>query len=165
MRVFMVLGVLIASAACSPAPPPLEPRFDSPEALARAVLDRYAAGDADGLRRLAVTEPEFRARVWPELPASRPERNLPFSYVWGDLKQKSDASLSSLLARHRGRRLELTGVRFGAQTPYTSYVVHRDTVLTVRDAESDGPPEEVRLSGSLIEQGGRWKVFSYVVDD
>jgi hypothetical protein len=164
MRVFLVLGILLTLAGCAPAPPPLDPTFDSPEAVARAVLEGFAAGDVAGLRRLALTEQEFRQRVWPELPASRPERNLPFSYVWGDLKQKSDASLSSLLARTRGRRLELVSVRFDEQkTPYKTYVVHRKSVFSVR--EGGGPSEELRLCGSMIEQDGRWKVFSFVVDD
>jgi len=163
MRFLMVVGGLVLAAACTPPLPPLDPAFDSPEALARAILERYAAGDADGLRRLALTEQEFRQRVWPELPASRPERNLPFFYVWGDLKQKSDGSLATLIARHRGRHVQLDAIRFGARTPYKTFVVHRDSVFAIRD--SGGPVEEVRLCGSMIEQDGRWKVFSYVVDD
>jgi hypothetical protein len=165
MRTFMAAGVLLLATACTPAPPPLDPSFESPDAVAREVLRLMAAGDINGLRALAVTEQEFRATIWPELPTARPERNLPFSYVWGDLKQKSEASLSSLLARHRAHRLELIGVRFGAHTPDASYVVHRDTVLTVTDSAMKGPPEDVRLCGSLVEHRGRWKVFSYVVDD
>jgi hypothetical protein len=41
--------------------------------------------------------------------------------------------------------------------------VHRDAELVVRDA--DGATRAVRLFGSLIEQDGAWKVFSYVADD
>jgi hypothetical protein len=164
MRAILAAGCLAVLAACTPAPPPLEPTFDSPEAVARAVLDGFAAGDREGLRRLAVSEQEFRQRVWPELPSARPERNLPFSYVWGDLKQKSDASLASLFARHRGRRFELLSVRFDEPTTrYTTYAVHRQSVFSVRQGE--GLAEEIRLCGSMIEQDGRWKVFSYVVDD
>ena len=161
----MLAGVFLLATACTPAPRPLDPSFESPDAVAREVLRLMAAGDINGLRALAVTEQEFRATIWPELPAARPERNLPFSYVWGDLRQKSEASLSSLLVQHRGHRFELVGVRFGDRTPYASYVVHRDTVLIVTDSATEGPPEDVRLCGSLIEQKGRWKVFSYVVDD
>lgn len=165
MRTLMVAGGLLLAAACTPGPPPLVPSFDSPEAIARTVLELVADGDVDGLRALALTEQEFRSNVWPELPAARPERNLPFSYVWGDLRQKSEAGLSSVLARYRGHRLELVAVRFGGRTPYTSYVVHREAVFSVRDPATDGPLEEVRMCGSLIEQAGRWKVFSYVVDN
>jgi hypothetical protein len=164
MRVFLIAGSLAVLVACNPAPPLLEPTFDSPEAVARAVLDGFAARDREGLRRLALSEAEFRQRVWPELPSARPERNLPFSYVWGDLKQKSDASLARLFARYQGRRFELVSVRFDEQkTPYRTYVVHRESVFSVREGE--GPAEELRLSGSMIEADGRWKVFSFVVDD
>ena len=161
MRLFVVAGGLCILAACAQPPPLVDPTFDSPESLARAVLDRFAAGDTEGLRRLAVTEQEFRQRVWPELPASRPERNLPFSYVWGDLSQKSGQSLQQLLAKHTGRAYTLASVRFGATTPYETFTVHRDSVFVVRGAEEP----EVRLCGSMIEAAGRWKVFSYVVDD
>jgi hypothetical protein len=162
MRLVAALALLIPAVACT-TPAPLAPTYDSPEAVARAVLDGFAAGDADRLRRLALTETEFRQRVWPELPASRPERNLPFSYVWGDLKQKSDQSLAVLLKRHQGRRLLLDAVRFESTTPYQTFVVHRKTTMDVR--ENGSGPEGLRLLGSMIEQGGRWKVFSYVVDD
>jgi hypothetical protein len=150
---FLVAGLLTLS-ACTTTPSPLEPSYGSPEALAGAVLDGFATG----------AEQEFRERVWPELPASRPERNLPFSYVWGDLKQKSDATLTNLFGRYRSRRMEFVSLRFSGQTQYQSFIVHRESRFTVRDTPG-GSPTDVRLCGSMIEQGGRWKVFSYVVDD
>jgi hypothetical protein len=164
MRPLLLIAGLLTVSACTTAPSPLEPSYGSSEALARAVMDGFATGDLEGLRRFALTEQEFRERVWPELPASRPERNLPFSYVWGDLKQKSDATLANLFARYRGRQLEFVSVRFSGLTPYQSFIVHRESIFTVRDTP-EGSPTDVRLCGSMIEQGGRWKVFSYVVDD
>ena len=120
--------------------------------------------DTTALRGLALSEEEFREHVWPELPAARPERNLPFSYVWGDLRQKSDESLGQTLARHGGRRYTLISVRnTGETTRYQSYTVSRETVLMVRD--ETGVPAELRLFGSTIQKDGAWKVFSYVVDD
>jgi hypothetical protein len=135
----------------------------SAESLAAAVLEAVAARDSMALRDLALNEEEFREHVWPELPAARPERNLPFSYVWGDLRQKSTASLDQLLAREGGRRATLVAVRFaGESTRYPTYTVHRDTMLTVREA--DGATRNVRFFGSSLEKDGDWKVFSYVVD-
>lgn len=102
--------------------------------------------------------------VWPSLPAARPERNLPFSYVWGDLKQKSDASLARTLALHGGARYELAEVSFAeSASEYAGYTVHRTATLRAR--ASDGTVHELRVCGSFIEARGRWKVFSYVVDD
>ena len=137
--------------------------FPSPEALSRAVLTALAARDVDTLRALPLDETEFRNAVWPDLPASRPERNVPFDYAWGDLRQKSDNARRRLAARHGGRRYELVRVLFDAETTrYRTYEVHRETVLDLRDEEG----EEVRLAlfGSILEREGRFKLFSYVVD-
>jgi hypothetical protein len=159
-----LLGLGYFACAGPAAPSPLTHPHTSSDALARAVLDGIARRDADALRALSLTEGEFRAHVWPELPAARPERNLPFSYVWGDLRQKSETSLQVLLAKHGGQRYELSGVRFaGDDTKYPSYVVHRESVFVVRDQA--GAEQQLRLCGSMLEKDGQWKVFSYVVDD
>ena len=120
-----------------------------------------ASGDVQALEQLALSETEFRQRIWPELPASRPERNLPFSYVWGDLHQKSTQSLQQLLAKHKGHEYTLDSVRFGEVTEYPTFKVHRDSVFVVRGAAEP----EIRLCGSMIEADGRWKVFSFVADE
>ena len=159
----LFVGTLLCLAACDTRTP-LANVEASPEALGRRVLAAVERRDIDGLRNLALSEREFREHVWPELPAARPERNLPFAYVWGDLHQKSAAALVSTLAEFGGRQLELVSVRSaGAVTQYNSYIVRRQTELTVRDEA--GNLEQIRLFGSMIEQGGAFKVFSFVVDD
>lgn len=156
--------LLLASAlsGCHSATVPLAGTRDSAMAVGRDVLAALAAGDRAALEALALSEQEFRDHVWPDLPAARPERRLPFSYVWGDLKQKSDAGLRASLERLRGRRMTLVDIRFGGESVYGRSRVQRDSVLVVRFG--DGETEELDVCGSLLEQGGRWKVFSYVVD-
>lgn len=152
--------VCVLTAACGGR---LPDSVESPEALAQAVLDAVERGDEAALRRLALDEQEFREQVWPELPASRPERNLPFSYVWSDLRTKSGLSLDGILREHRGRTYTLERIRFtGGTTQYRTFVVHRESALDVRD--SDGRRQTLRLFGSAIEKSGRFKVFSYVID-
>ena len=120
--------------------------------------------DQAALRDLGLNEQEFKAHVWPSLPAARPERNLPFSYVWGDLKQKSDSSLTATLNEHAGRHFELISIRFDApQTDYGPFRVHRDPVFVIRSATEDA--REVRLTGSFIAKNEGWKVFSYLIAD
>jgi hypothetical protein len=115
------------------------------------------------LHDLVLSEQEFRDHVWPELPAARPERNLPFSYVWGDLRQKSESSLAVTLAEHGGQHYDLVSVRsLGETTTYQTYFVHRTTALRVR--AKSGAEIELRIFGSMLEKGGEFKVFSYVVD-
>ena len=149
--------------AASDALSPLGHTFESPEAVARAVLGALAEEDGPLLVALALSEMEFRTVVWPELPSSRPERGLPFEYAWGDLHQKSTNELRRLLARAGGRRYELLGMTFdGESTPYETFTVHRDSRLRIRDAE--GAERDVRLFGSVLQRGGEYKLFSYVVD-
>ena len=154
---------LVLSVACA-GPSPIANARRTTRDLAQAVLEEFERRDVIALRTLALTEQEFREHIWPALPASRPERNLPFSYVWGDLSQKSDQSLAESLARYGGQRFELLRVEYrGETTRYASYVVHRDTVLVVCDR--DGAEQQLRLYGSTLETDGTFKVFSYVVDD
>lgn len=161
----MAVPLLMALVACDgESEPPLANAQPSASALAHLVLDALTRRDGATLRALALDESEFRVHVWPSLPAARPERNLPFSYVWGDLKQKSDTSLASALAQHGGHRYALVDVQFkGNPTEYAGYLVHGGTTFVVRNEL--GAQETVRVCGSLIEKSGAWKVFSYVVDD
>ena len=159
---------LLSSAGCA-APPagdvpsPLSHTFASPEQVAEAVLGALAGEDGEMLSALALSEIEFRTVVWPELPSSRPERGVPFEYAWGDLHQKSTNELRRLLARAGGRRYDLLDMTLeGESTAYDTFTVHRDSRLRVRDRE--GAERDVRLFGSVLQRGGEYKLFSYVVD-
>ena len=153
----------LALAGCSAPPPPLANTRPSPEGLATAVLDALADGDADRLAALALNGQEFRDVVWPELPASRPERGVPVWYAWGDLRQKSSNALRRLVARRGGRRFTLLEVGYdGETTDYGTFRVHRETRLRVLD--ETGREMEVHFYGSTLVRGDEHKVFSYVVD-
>lgn len=162
--VWLLTCALISASGCGPSSSLLGNARPSSQELSIAVLDAIQRRDIMVLRSLALNEQEFREHIWPELPASRPERNLPFSYVWGDLRQKSEAALDQTLSRHGGHRYTLLSVRFaGEVTRYPTYTVYRKTVLKVRD--ETGAEAEMRLFGSSVEKDDVWKVFSYVVDD
>ena len=153
--------LLLTAIACGPTP--LANTQPTADALAREVLTALARQDDARLEALALNEDEFLRHVWPALPAARPERNLPFSYVWGDLRQKSDIHLRATISSHRGRVYQLQSLTFtGGITEYPGFVVHRNTVLKVRSRE--GSDEELRLFGSAIEKDGVWKIFSFNVN-
>jgi hypothetical protein len=169
----LLLVSALASTSCSPAPaesggtnlePALSSTFDSPEALARSVLKAFAAEDVETLKSFPLDEEEFRLYVWPKLPASRPDRNIPFEYGWGDLHQKSVGSIASNFARYKGRKLELLSIRFqDGKTDYGSFVVHRESMMRVKDIDT-GKEFDVALFGSVMEWRGKYKLFSYVTD-
>jgi hypothetical protein len=162
LKVCVCVLMLAASVGCSRVPP-LAHAHPSASSLAAAVLDALGRRDRGTLEALALSEGEFRDHVWPQLPAARPERNLPFSYVWGDHRQKSAAALTSVLSREGGMRYELIDVRFEGETDYGTYRVHRDATLRVRDA--GGVETDLRVCGSMLQHDGAWKVFSYIVND
>lgn len=153
-----------AAGAASRTAGPLANTYASPEALAQAVIDAIHAGDRNRLQALALTEEEFRMHVWPHLPASRPERNVPFAFAWGMLRQNSAAHLHQTLDAFRHASLQLRRVETtGATSAYGGVAVHRDATIIV--AGADGEERIVRLFGSMVKRNGRWKVFSYVVND
>ncbi len=160
-----MLGLLaVAAAGANCGSPPIEGAQPTVLALGQAVLEAFQHRDVAALRSVAISEQEFRDHVWPQLPASRPGRNLPFSYVWGELRQKSEQSLARLLESARTQPLELVRVEYGGKTTrYAGSAVHRDTVLVVRDRK--GAEQRVRIYGSTFEKDGSFKVFSFVVDD
>lgn len=161
MRSLVAAALALALVACGPHPlPGTQP---SAEKLAREVLSALARRDHLRLAALALTEEEFERRIWPGLPAARPERNMPWSYVWLDLRQKSEAMLQRTVAEHGGRPYTLESVRFeGPSSDHGPYRVHRDTVFVVHESLER---KELRLVGAMVEAESRWKVFSYVVDE
>jgi hypothetical protein len=159
---FAVCLLAILAAGCQQRPA-LRNTFDSPESLTRAVVNALTQQDLARLGSLAVTEDEFRQLVWPKLPAARAGRNLPWSYVWEDLRSKSGHHVRGLVHAWNDRGFQVARVSFeGETTDYQTHRIHRKTVVTLRDR--NGRETTGRLFGSTIEQNGRYKVFSYVVD-
>jgi hypothetical protein len=167
----LVLAAIPVMAACSaPAEPtrsaaaPLTNTFDAPEALAQAVLAALSSADLERLRSLPLSEAEFRDHVWPELPTSRPERNVPFDYAWGQMKQRSDGHLQQTFARYARRPLKFVRTRFtGETTTYATFSVMRESEIVATD--DTGRDLVLRLYGSAMVKDGRYKLFSYVVDE
>lgn len=154
-------GVLTVSGCARQAP--LTHTLESPEAVARAVLDGLARRDRAALDALMMTRAEFDAHLWPSLPASRPETNMRADFVWNRLKHQSDARLAHTLAQHGGKSLILVGVELrGTRSSHGALSVTRDSIVTVR--APTGQVQQLRLFGSVVQQGQRYKVLSYVTD-
>jgi hypothetical protein len=141
----------------------LQHTLDSPQAVAEAVVAALDRKDIAALERLAVSELEFQRLVWPRQPAARPERNIPWEYAWRDLASKSRLQLRGRIAEWQPGPLTVVDISFdGDTTDYETYRVLRKSKVTLRDAA--GRRTTARLFGSVIEQQGHFKVFSYVVD-
>ncbi len=159
-----LLFLLLAVSACGRGndPIPLTPSYDSKDAAVTAFLQALAARDRDTLLRQAVSETEFLKHIWPALPASRPDVGMPADRAWTEQTQRNTNFLAQTLGEHGGRRYELVAASFdGSPTTYGSFTIHPKTTLDIRD---EFGVREVRLFGSMIESGGRWKIYSFVVD-
>jgi hypothetical protein len=128
------------------------------------VLKRLDARDIAGLQELTVTEHEFRKLVWPKLPAARPGRNIPWDYVWKDLRSKSTMQLQARVHEWQpSGDATVVKVEFtGETTDYETFRVRRKSVVVLRSPT--GHESRHRVFGSIIEEAGRYKVFSYVAD-
>ena len=144
-------------------PAPLAGTASSPEELAVKVMEAMRARDIERLRSLALTRDEFRAHVWPYLPVSRPEVNMPFDFTWNLLQQQSEGFLRQSVATFENvpdlRRVEFDG----KTSTYGDVTVHRESEFVIAGGSTG--ERRIRLLGSMVEQGGRWKVMSYVVND
>jgi hypothetical protein len=159
--VLVVALAATSAGSCGRRETRFEHTFDSPLALATAVLAAAEARDRAALERLALSESEFRDEVYPEMPAWG---RIPLAYVWGDLRQKSQNQVARLLATLGGQSLVVEDVVFdGGATAYRTFVVHRKPRLVIRE-RSTGAKREMAVFGSVIEYGGRYRLFSYVVN-
>ena len=76
----------------------------------------------------------------------------------------SDAFLQQTIARYAGKPLTFVSARFtGDTTQYASFSVVRESEIVATD--ETGRDLILRLYGSVMVKGGRYKVFSYVIDD
>jgi hypothetical protein len=80
------------------------------------------------------------------------------------MKQRSDGHLGNTFARYGGKPLKLVRMRFtGETTYYQSFAVMRQSEIIATD--DAGRDLVLRLFGSAMVKDGRYKMFSYVVDE
>lgn len=161
--VFLCIALTLVT-GCDRAQPPFElsNSYADRDDAVRAFLRHLEADNQDALAAAAVTESEFLKSIWPALPASRPEVGMPAERAWTEQAFKNQAHLAQLISEHGRRRYELIRTTFSAPpTEYSGFTIHPETHLEVRDGSKT---VTLRLFGSMIESGGRWKIYSFVVD-
>lgn len=155
------LVVLAAMTGCgrdAAAGPALVHTEESPEGLARTVLDAIADDDAGALRDAMVSGEEYRALFWPELPESD---DMPFEAAWQMNEANSRKSRNNVLSEFGGTRFELVSLEFpGGEERYPGFTLHFDARMTVRRVE-DGRTGTLDILSVVAERNGRWKALNY----
>jgi hypothetical protein len=129
------------------------------EILLQRVLDALAASDAKALRRLRVTEVEYREFI---IPGSVKEGEQPTvlgvedsTFYWQMLNTKSVYKEAALLKGFGGRTWTLKAVEYAkGHAQYAWYDAYRTTVLTVVD---DAGEENELVLGSIAHVDGQYK--------
>jgi len=181
----LLFVVLAAVAAVAPAAPPstgpeatataadtatdrvedFSHTFATQRELFDAVAAAVSSGDADAMRRLAVTEEEFRDLVWPTLDVAKlPNSNFTWEFVWSQHQLKHDKCLLRTSHDLGGIDFDIIDVSFlGATSDHGIFKIHRDS--EARIMRPDGTRESMQLFGSVLEtDDGRYKIYSFIND-
>jgi len=146
---------LVALVGCEPE---LGGSHDSPESLARAVLEALEARDRAAMEALWVTADEHRELLWDQLPESN---DLPFDYARSLNERNTRKGIRNAIERFGGWSLELVSIEF-TEPPerYDGFTLHFGTRLIVRRA-NDGEEGELPILDVVLERDGRWKLMNY----
>jgi hypothetical protein len=144
----------------------LEHGASSPEELIDRLLAALEDRDLEAMRRLRVTEAEYKRIILPQ--AMRPEVA---DFAWGTLNTKSLYYERHLLEQLGGRRYRAGEPSFDKGTKeYAGYRALRQARVALTPAGEDaaegtGPVAPKRLeTGSIADVGGRYKFISFVRD-
>ncbi len=135
-------------------------------ALVDALLHALAARDAGALRRLRLTESEYRDVLLPRhVPPGEPLRRLEPSaatFAWANLDSRSHYHELRLLADFGGQDLTPKAVWFeGGEQQYAGYRAYRQLRVTLVDGA--GRTRQLR-TGSVAEIDGTFKFISFIRD-
>jgi hypothetical protein len=124
--------------------------------------------DRDALRRLRVTEDEFRKIIMPgHVEVGQPLRTLQpeaIDYFWSSLATKSAYYEQNLIHHYGGRTFQVLASEFETEPKrYASYTHFKQLRLTLREAGHADQQVELE-TGSIVEIDGRYKFASFVRD-
>lgn len=130
--------------------------------VGQRVLEGLAAGDHALLAALRLSRDEYMDVVWPELPASDPELNVPIEYVWADIEARNRSALVRLAPQFEGLAAELEDVAcIGEVEEFKTFRVHTDCWVTIATPSGH---RRVQLFKDVLERGAGFKLFRYYDD-
>ena len=126
------------------------------------MLEGLAAGDRASLAALRLSRDEYVDVVWPELPASDPDLNVPIEYVWADIEARDRRALIRLAPQFEGLAAELEDVACtGEVEELETFRVHTDCWVILRTPSGK---HRIQLFKDVVERGAGYKLFRYYDD-
>jgi hypothetical protein len=160
------VGARSTTSASADGSPILRDAAASKEELAQRLLDALEKTDLQALRRLRVTEAEYKDVILPgSVDVGQPLRKYPpdvADYAWKTLNTKSLYYERFLLHTVGGDRFRIRDLTFAkGVADYATYRAYRQLRLAV--TKDDGTKGEL-ATGSIVEVDGRYKFISFVRD-
>ena len=133
-----------------------ENSLDSPDQLGLAVVDALNRKDIVQLNELRVQKKEYLSWIYPAFPKS----GFPPDFAWSNLNKKCNVGMRRWIDRFGGITLSFVNIRFDKPTvSYDGFQLLRGTVLTLQN--SAGQKGELKILGSVVMKGNRYKLLSY----
>ncbi|MCB9756327.1 MAG: hypothetical protein H6713_40935 [Myxococcales bacterium] len=129
---------------------PLADGSESLEQLGRRVVEALNARDVEALRRLAITEAEFKTRLFEVLSNHESARQIGPDLLWSMQRGESDDDLGHILDLHGGRAYEFAGVEPDRVERREGVTLHRTPTLVVRSPDASALLR-LRLLASVVE--------------
>ena len=128
--------------------------------VGRRALDALEAGDRAALAALRLSRDEYMDVVWPELPASAPDLNVPIEYVWADIEARDRSALARLAPQFGGLAAKLVDVACtGGVEEFETFRVHTGCRVVLRTPS--GSHHRIQLFKDVVERGAGFKLFRY----
>ena len=136
---------------------------DSRDGLVARFADAVARQDTAAVRAMVLDRAEYAWIYFPSLQRMNPATNLQPEVMWMLHAQESEKGITRVLRRLGGGQARFGGYGCEAspQVEGPNRYWHACTVETIAH---DGEKATLKLFGSLVERGGRWKIVSYAND-
>lgn len=153
--VLATLGIVAGSLTAAEAP-------SSAEDLMRQVLIGLESRNEEGLRQLLVSREEFKKYIWPTLGGKLSNiRKITAEEYFDTYRKGSDAGLAAQRKTLCGKKWELVKLSFGPERKGKGYRILPRAEGIVRNASVE--QKTLPLAGTVLEEGGRYKIASFYV--
>ena len=135
----------------------------SRDSLVARFTDAVARQDTAAVRAMVLDRAEYGWIYFPSLQRMNPATNMQPEVMWMLHTQESEKGITRVMRRLGGGQ-----ARFGAYAceaaPRVEGANRYWDACMVQTVARDGEQATLKLFGSLIERGGRWKIVSYAND-
>jgi hypothetical protein len=135
----------------------------SRDSLVARFTDAVARQDTAAVRAMVLDRAEYGWIYFPSLQRMNPATNLQPEVMWMLHAQESEKGITRVMRRLGGGQARFGGYACEA-APRVEGANRYWDACTVETVAEDGENATLKLFGSLIERGGRWKIVSYAND-